>query len=145
MWRGLSSLVVCGTDGERIRPGNGRSPSYFPEPGIMQVELTMASQENVEEGEGGYYVAGSRVSLASVIYGFREGASPETIHQNFPSLSLGLVYGAIAFYLNHPSDSETYLQRLAARWKELEQQGEPPTVELQEKLEEARQRLLAEH
>ena len=105
----------------------------------------MASQEYIEEREGSYYVAGSRVSLASVIYAFREGASPETIRENFPSLSLAQVYGAIAFYLSHPSDSEAYLQRLAARWQELEQQGEPPTVELQKKLEEARQRLLAEH
>jgi uncharacterized protein (DUF433 family) len=111
----------------------------------MQVEIPMASQEYVEEREGGYYVAGSRVSLASVIVAFREGASPETIRQNFTSLSLGQVYGAIAFYLNHPAESETYLQRLAARWKELEQQGQPPSEELQKKLEQARQRLLAEH
>jgi uncharacterized protein (DUF433 family) len=40
----------------------------------------------MEEREGGYYVAGSRVSLASVILAFREGASPETIRQNFGSL-----------------------------------------------------------
>lgn len=105
----------------------------------------MESQEYVEKREGSYYVAGSRVSLASVIFAFREGASPEIIHQNFPSLSLGQVYGAIAFYLNHPSESETYLQRVATRWKELEQLGQPPNVELQKKLEEARQRLLAEH
>jgi uncharacterized protein (DUF433 family) len=68
----------------------------------MQVENTMASQQYVEERVGGYYLAGSRVSLASVIPAFREGASPETIRQNFPSLSLGQVYGAIAFYLDHP-------------------------------------------
>jgi uncharacterized protein (DUF433 family) len=111
----------------------------------MQREIAMASQEYVEEREGGYYVAGSRVSLASVIFAFREGASPETIRQNFPSLSLGQVYGAIAFHLNHPAESEAYLLRLAARWKELEQQGEPPSGELHEKLEQARQRLLAEH
>jgi len=105
----------------------------------------MASQEYVEEHEGGYFIAGSRVSLASVIFAFREGASPETIRQNFPSLSLGQVYGAIAFYLNHPAESETYLERLAARWKELEEHGQTPSAELQQKLEQARQRLLAEH
>ena len=105
----------------------------------------MASQEYVEEREGGYYLAGSRVSLASVIYAFREGASPETIRQNFPSLSLGQVYGAIAFYLDRPVESETYLQRLAARWKELEQHGQPPSEELQKRVEQARQRLLTEH
>jgi len=64
--------------------------------------------------------------------------------QNFPSLSLGQIYGAIAFYLNHPEESEAYLQRLAARWQELEQRGQSPSAELQNKLEQARQRLLAE-
>jgi len=48
---------------------------------------------------GGYYVAGSRVSLASIIYEYREGAAPETIRQNFPTLSLEQIHGAIAFYL----------------------------------------------
>jgi len=105
----------------------------------------MTLQEYVEEREGGYYVAGSRVSLASVILAFRERASPETIRQNFASLSLGQVYGAIAFYLNHPAESEAYLQRLEVRWKELEQQGQPPSEELQSKLEQARQRLPAGH
>lgn len=83
----------------------------------------MAPTEYVEERGGGYYVAGSRVSLASVIFGFREGASPEAIRQNFPSLSPAQVYGAIAFYLSHPDESETYLQRLADKWNELEQGG----------------------
>jgi uncharacterized protein (DUF433 family) len=105
----------------------------------------MASQEYVEEREGGYYLAGSRVSLASVIFAFRDGASPETIRQSFPSLSLGQVYGAIAFYLDRPAESERYLQGLAARWKELEQQGHPPSEEMQKRVEQARQRRLAEH
>jgi len=105
----------------------------------------MASQEYVEEREGGYYLAGSRVSLASVIYAFREGASPETIRQNFPSLSLGQVYGAIAFFLDRPDESERYLQRLAARWHELEQQGQRPSGEFQKRVEQARQRLLTGH
>jgi hypothetical protein len=95
----------------------------------MQVGNTMASQEYVEEQGGGYYLAGSRVSLASVIYAFREGASPETIRQNFPSLSFG-------------PGLWRHLQRLAARWKELEQHGQPPSGELQKRVEQARQRLL---
>lgn len=102
------------------------------------------TNEYIEEREGAYYVAGSRVSLASVIYAFREGASPETIRQNFPSLSLAQVYGAIAFYLSHPRESEAYLQELKRKWQELEGNGQPPGEELQAKLERARQRLFAE-
>src|SRR5947207_9586430 len=55
----------------------------------------------VDERNGGYYVAGTRVSLDSLVYAFRGGESPETIQQQFPTLSLEQVYGAIAFYLGH--------------------------------------------
>lgn len=111
----------------------------------MQVEIPVVPKEYVEEREGGYYVAGSRVSLASMIFAFREGASPENIRQDFPSLSLAQVYGAIAFYLTHPEETEAYLQRLTAQWQELERRGQPPGGELEKNLERARQRLLAGH
>ena len=41
--------------------------------------------EYVEMRSGGYYVAGSSVSLASIIYEYRDGAAVETIRQNFPT------------------------------------------------------------
>jgi uncharacterized protein (DUF433 family) len=47
----------------------------------------MPVEEYVERRNGGYYVAGSRVSLASIICEFRAGASPESIRQNFATLS----------------------------------------------------------
>ena len=59
------------------------------------------SAEYVEQRDGGYYVKGTRVSLDSIVYSFKEGESPETIRQNFPSLALEQVYGAITFYLAH--------------------------------------------
>ena len=61
-------------------------------------------REYVEQRNGGYYIAGTRVSLDSIVYAFREGESPETIRQNFPSLTLEQVYGAIAFYLGHQAE-----------------------------------------
>jgi uncharacterized protein (DUF433 family) len=88
---------------------------------MTQMETEMAPIEYIEERGGGYYMVGSRVSPASVIFGFRDGASPETLRQNFPSLSLAQVYRAIAFHLSHPGESETYLQRLSDRWNELAQ------------------------
>jgi uncharacterized protein (DUF433 family) len=53
---------------------------------------------SIEEREGGYYIAGTRISLDSIVYAFRRGESPETIHQNFELLLLEEVYGAIAYY-----------------------------------------------
>lgn len=46
------------------------------------------AREYIEERSGGYYVMGSRVSLESLIRLFLDGASPETIVDDFPTLSL---------------------------------------------------------
>ena len=100
-------------------------------------------EQFVEEREGTFYVAGSRVSLASIIYEFRDGASPETIRQDFPSLSLAQIYGSIAFYLNHPEECEAYLQRLNRTWADLERNGQPPSEEHRKRIDLARSRLLA--
>ncbi len=62
--------------------------------------------EYVEQRNGGYYVAGTRVSLDSIVYAFKDGESPETIRHNFPSLTLEQVYGAITFYLAHEREVE---------------------------------------
>jgi uncharacterized protein (DUF433 family) len=67
----------------------------------MEAMETTMPHEYTEQRNGGYYVAGTRVSLDSIVYSFKGGDSPETIRQNFPSLTLEQVYGAIAYYLAH--------------------------------------------
>jgi hypothetical protein len=64
------------------QPASDATRLILPSRAIMRIEI-MALQEYVEEREGGYYLAGSRVSLASLIFAFREGASPETIRRIF--------------------------------------------------------------
>jgi hypothetical protein len=39
------------------------------------------------------------LSLDSIVYLYRDGASPEQIQDDFPSLTLEQIHGAIAFYL----------------------------------------------
>lgn len=63
----------------------------------------------VELRDGGYYLAGSRISLDSVVCSFNEGQSPETIQENFPLLKLSQIYGAIAYYLDHQPEIDKYL------------------------------------
>lgn len=63
----------------------------------------------MEQRNGGYYVAGTRVSLDSIVYSFTAGDSPETIPQNFSSLKLEQVYGAIAFYFAHEEEVDRNL------------------------------------
>jgi hypothetical protein len=41
------------------------------------------AKEYIEERDGSYYVAGTRISRDSIVHAFRRGDSPETICQNF--------------------------------------------------------------
>ena len=68
--------------------------------------------EYIEQRNGGYYVAGTRISLDSVVYAFNRGQSPEQILENYPLLgTLTRVYGAIHFYLDHKADIDKFLGR----------------------------------
>lgn len=65
----------------------------------------------IEQRDGAYVVAGTRVSLDSIAYAFLEGQSAEAIAQAFPVLSLEQVYSAITYYLAHRDDVDRYLER----------------------------------
>lgn len=65
--------------------------------------------EYIEQRHGGYYVAGTCISLDSVVYSFNEGQSPEAIKDDFPLLKRAQIYGAIAFYLDHQTEIDQYL------------------------------------
>ena len=94
------------------------------------------SKDYIEECSGGLYVAGTRVSLASVVLQFRQGVSPETILQDFPALrSLENVYGAIAYYLANQSRVDEYLKNLDAKWDEFQKTADPPPPSFGEPLE----------
>jgi len=94
--------------------------------------------EHIEQREGVYYVPGTRISLDSIVYAFREGCSPETIREDFEGLTLARVYGAIAFYLDHQADIDAYLIQRKEQWAELERQGTPASPDLHARIERAR-------
>ena len=95
--------------------------------------------EYVEVRNGGFYLIGSRISLASIVYQYRDGSAAETIRQNFPALSLDQIHGAIAFYLGHQEQVQTYLRELDEKW---EKAAKPADPALQCRIDEARKRLL---
>jgi uncharacterized protein (DUF433 family) len=94
--------------------------------------------EHIEQRDGVYYIVGTRLSLDSIVYAFREGCSPESIREDFEGLTLPHVYGAIAFYLDHQADIDAYLQQRKNDWMELERLGTPPSADLQARLDSAR-------
>lgn len=98
--------------------------------------------EYIEQRNGGYYIAGTRISLDSVVYEFRRGAAPETILRSFPLIgSLERVYGAITFYLAHKEEVEHYLKRQEKLWQEFGDKHPLPSG-LKARLEQARQATL---
>ena len=77
-------------------------------------------QNYVEERDGGYYVAGTRISLDSIVHAFRSGESPDEILRSFPMAGpLVRIYGAITFYLENTEKVEAYLKEQDKRWQEL--------------------------
>ena len=96
------------------------------------------AREYVELREGAYRISGTRVSLDSIVYAFLRGASPESIAESFPVLTLEEVYGAIAFYLGHQTEIEAYLQEGEREFEALRQQARQSNPLLYRKLEAAR-------
>ena len=96
------------------------------------------NKEYVEQKDGAYRVAGSRVSLDSIVYEFLNGQAPETIQENFPTLSLEQVYGAITYYLAHRDEIDDYLQEGDVEFEALQQCTREANPALTRKLYEAR-------
>ncbi|MGI0489627.1 DUF433 domain-containing protein [Pantanalinema rosaneae CENA516] len=71
--------------------------------------------------DGVVCVGGTRVTLDTVVAVFKQGATAEEIVHRYPSLRLGDVYAAIAFYLNHQEDVENYLQQRQQKAQEIRQ------------------------
>src|SRR5216683_649280 len=97
--------------------------------------------EYIEQRDDNYFVRGSRVSLDSVVYGFLNGESPETIRDNFPTLSLEQVYGTIAFYLAHQAEIDTYLKAGKESYEEARRSQRHISSELRARIEQVREHL----
>ncbi|MGE0126590.1 MAG: DUF433 domain-containing protein [Blastocatellales bacterium] len=85
--------------------------------------------------EGGYRLTGSRVSLDSIVYDWHNGLSPESVAQNFDTLTLEQVYGAITYYLAHKEEVDAHIERNRAKYDALLEEARAKHPDLYEKLE----------
>ena len=95
----------------------------------------------VESRDGGYWVAGSRVSLDSIVYAFLDGQTSESIAQSFPVLTLEQVYGAITYYLAHRTEIETYLDKMKVDFEAIRNTSRASDPMFYKKLADARNHL----
>lgn len=74
--------------------------------------------------EGVVRITGTRVTLDTVVGAFLDGATPETIAQQYPSLSLADVYAVISYYLRHRAEVDAYLAQSTVERAQIQQQNE---------------------
>src|SRR5258708_7623098 len=86
--------------------------------GIQMAETAIAFVVPIPGG--GWRVGNTRVGLDSVIHAYRDGQTVESIHDDFPSLSLAQIHGAIAFYLHNRDEVDRHLVALSQQWDQLQ-------------------------
>ena len=91
--------------------------------------------------DGVYRITGTRVSLDSIVYDYLSGLSPESIADNFDTLSLEQVYGAITFYLSHRDEVDKRLMSNRAKFDALRKKARKSNPLLYRKLEEMHEAL----
>lgn len=82
------------------------------------LETTQTAPLTVWE-DGSIRIGSSRVTLDSIVHEFMEGATAEQIQDDFPSLSLREIYGAISYYLEHEDPVSEYLRQREAEAQEV--------------------------
>lgn len=92
--------------------------------------------------DGSIRIAGSRVSLDSVVHHYKLGASAEQIAHKFPDLELADVYATITYYLTNEEAVEEYLQQQEAKGDEIQERIESDP-QYQKASAELRTRLIA--
>ena len=76
------------------------------------------------DNDGVIRIAGTRIALDLVIEAFQDGATPEEIAVQYPSLSLSVVYAIISYYLQHALAVEKYLRKRRKQAAEIRQKNE---------------------
>jgi uncharacterized protein (DUF433 family) len=76
---------------------------------MASLETTLIAPLTLWE-DGSIRIGSSRVTLDTVLHEFKSGATAEQIQDDFPTLSLREVYGAISYYLEHEDQVEEYLR-----------------------------------
>lgn len=75
----------------------------------MGLVITVEAPPIVIDSHGVAKITGTRVTLETVLGAFNDGAIPEEIVHQYPTLKLGDVYAVVAYYLREKSTVDAYL------------------------------------
>jgi uncharacterized protein (DUF433 family) len=96
------------------------------------------SKQYIEGTNDVYRIAGTRVSLDSIVYAFWRGQTAESVAQSFPVLTLEQVYGALTFYLANKSHIDSYLKKAKAEFEAMREAAHEKDPMFYQKLADAR-------
>jgi uncharacterized protein (DUF433 family) len=74
--------------------------------------------------DGVIRISGTRVTLDLILSAFNDGATPEEIVQQYPTVPLADIYHLIGYCRRHAADLEEYLRRRQLESREVQQQNE---------------------
>ncbi|MEM9557945.1 MAG: DUF433 domain-containing protein [Acidobacteriota bacterium] len=101
------------------------------------------SKTYIDDSTGTLRIAGTRISLDSIVYAFRDGQTLESIAQSFPMLELEQIYGGIAYYLAHKDAVDEYVRQGERAYEALLRSTHDDDPVFHERLAAARSQLLA--
>lgn len=78
----------------------------------------------VRDQAGRLMVPGTRISLDILVADFKQGKTPEAIHDDYETVSLADVYAVFAYYLRHRAEVEDYLAEQERDAAEVQQRME---------------------
>jgi uncharacterized protein (DUF433 family) len=90
----------------------------------MSLSLQTKPVPLTTDEHGRMRVGGTRVSLDTVVFAFKQGSTPEEIVADYSTLDLSDVYAVITYYLQNEAEVEDYLQRRQAQRDEVRREME---------------------
>ncbi len=102
----------------------------------MSLAVEAALLPLATDAGGAVRVAGTRVTLDTLVEAFNEGLTAEEIAQQYPVLDLGDVHAVIGYYLHHRQHVQAYLEERERAAAELRGRIEAklPTAGFRERL-----------
>lgn len=103
----------------------------------IQLEFKVSAPPFRWDEAGGIRIGQSRVTLDSLLASYNNGSTPEEISVQYSVLRLDEIYAAIAYYLSHRQEIDSYLEQ-----RQHKSQQKRNTLVQQHNLANLRQNLL---
>jgi uncharacterized protein (DUF433 family) len=105
------------------------------------IEEHMTLPDFLTTDDGGFiHLTGHRIGLHHIVRYYNEGYSPETLWEQFPTLSLALIHKVLGFYLENKDQVDDYCRKEEEAFEAIAEAAPSkfPLAELRKRLEAKR-------